>query len=131
MARVVKPGGTVIITVANLDCLGFRLGRTFFVRFRKMLRREESIYEKIWQTPFDHTFRFDYKTLNKMVKQHMKVDESIGISLFFASPWWGSILSKLPRPHFQRDVENPGRGRPPHSVTQRRGGAQVQLEDRR
>jgi ubiquinone/menaquinone biosynthesis C-methylase UbiE len=98
MARVVKPGGTVIITVANLDCLGFRLGRTFFVRFRKLLRREESIYEKIWQTPFDHTFRFDYKTLNKMVKQHMKVDESIGISLFFASPWWGSILSKLPRP---------------------------------
>ena len=98
MARVVKPGGTVIITVANLDCLGFRLGRTFFVRFRKLLRREESIYEKIWQTPFDHTFRFDYKTLNKMVRQHMKVDESIGISLFFASPWWGSILSKLPRP---------------------------------
>jgi len=98
MARVVKPGGTVIITVANLDCLGFRLGRTFFVRFRKMLRREESIYEKIWQTPFDHTFRFDYKTLNKMVKQHMKVDESIGVSLFFASPWWGSILSRLPRP---------------------------------
>jgi ubiquinone/menaquinone biosynthesis C-methylase UbiE len=98
MARVVKPGGTVIITVANLDCLGFRLGRTFFVRFRKLLRREESIYEKIWQTPFDHTFRFDYKTLNKMVRRHMKVDESIGISLFFASPWWGSILSKLPRP---------------------------------
>jgi ubiquinone/menaquinone biosynthesis C-methylase UbiE len=98
MARVVKPGGTVIITVANLDCLGFRLGRTFFVRFRKLLRREESIYEKIWQTPFDHTFRFDYKTLNKMVRQHMKVDESIGISLFFASPWWGSVLSKLPRP---------------------------------
>jgi ubiquinone/menaquinone biosynthesis C-methylase UbiE len=98
MARVVKPGGTVIITVANLDCLGFRLGRTFFVRFRKLLRREESIYEKIWQTPFDHTFRFDYKTLNKMVRQHMKVDESIGISLFFASPWWGSILSRLPRP---------------------------------
>jgi len=98
MARVVKPGGTVIITVANLDCLGFRLGRTFFVRFRKLLRREQSIYEKIWQTPFDHTFRFDYKTLNKMVRQHMKVDESIGISLFFASPWWGSILSKLPRP---------------------------------
>jgi len=101
MARVVKPGGTVIITVANLDCLGFRLGRTFFVRFRKLLRREESIYEKIWQTPFDHTFRFDYKTLNKMVKQHMKVDESIGVSLFFASPWWGSILSKLPRPIYR------------------------------
>lgn len=97
MARVVKPGGAVIITVANLDSLGFRLGRTFFVRFRKMLRREESIYEKIWQTPFDHTYRFDYKTLNKMVKQHMKVDDSIGVSLFFASPWWGSILSKLPR----------------------------------
>jgi ubiquinone/menaquinone biosynthesis C-methylase UbiE len=101
MARVVKPGGAVIITVANLDSLGFRLGRTFFVRFRKMLRREESIYERIWQTPFDHTYRFDYKTLNKMVKQHMKVDDSIGVSLFFASPWWGSILSKLPRPIYR------------------------------
>ena len=98
MARVVKPGGAVIITVANLDSLGFRLGRTFFVRFRKMLRRQESIYEKIWKTPFDHTFRFDYKTLNKMVKRHMKIDESIGVSLLFASPWWGAILGKLPRP---------------------------------
>lgn len=98
MARVVKPGGAVIITVANLDALGFRLGRTFFVRFRKLLGREESIYEKIWQTPFDHTYRFDYKTLNRMVKQHMHVDESIGVSLFFASPWWGAMLSKLPRP---------------------------------
>ncbi len=97
MARVVKPGGTVVITVANLDSLGFRLGRTFFVRFRKLLHREESIYEKIWQTPFDHTYRFDYKSLNNMVKRHMKVDKCIGVSLFFASPWWGSILSRLPK----------------------------------
>lgn len=97
MARVVKFGGAVIITVANLDSLGFRLGRTFFVRFRKLLGREESIYEKIWQTPFDHTYRFDYKTLNRMVRQHMRVDESIGVSLFFASPWWGAMLSRLPR----------------------------------
>ena len=98
MARVVKPGGVVVITVANLDCLGFRMGRTLFVRFRKLLRREESIYEKIWQTPFDHTFRFDYRTLNRMVKRHMKVNEAIGVSLFFASPWWGKMLSRLPRP---------------------------------
>ena len=98
MARVVKPGGAVVITVANLDCLGFRLGRTFFVRFRKLLRRRESIYERIWQTPFDHTFRFDYKSLNSMVRRHMVVDEAIGVSLFFASPWWGKVLSKLPRP---------------------------------
>jgi len=101
MARVVKPGGVVIITVANLDCLGFRLGRTFFVRLRKLLRRKESIYERIWQTPFDHTFRFDYRTLNQMVKRHMKVDEAIGVSLFFASPWWGSMLSHLPRPVYR------------------------------
>ncbi len=101
MARVVKPGGSVVITVANLDCLGFRLGRTFFVRFRKLLRRKESIYEKIWQTPFDHTFRFDYRTLNQMVKRHMKVDQAIGVSLFFASPWWGSTLSRMPRPVYR------------------------------
>jgi SAM-dependent methyltransferase len=97
MARVVKPTGTVIITVANLDSLSFRIGRTFFVRFRKLLRREESIYEKIWQTPFDHTYRFDYKSVKKMVERHMNVDQSIGVSLFFASPWWGMMLAKLPR----------------------------------
>ena len=97
MARVVKPTGTVIITVANLDSLGFRIGRTFFVRFRKLLRREESIYEKIWQTPFDHTYRFGYKSVKKMVERHMNVDQSIGVSLFFASPWWGMMLAKLPR----------------------------------
>jgi SAM-dependent methyltransferase len=98
MARVVKPGGKVVITVANLDSLGFRMGRTFFVRFRKLLRREESIFERIWQTPFDHTERFDYRSLKSMVGRHMKVDRCIGVSLFFASPWWGMTLAKLPKP---------------------------------
>lgn len=97
MARVVKPEGKVIITVANLDSFSCRLGRTVFVRIRKLLRREESIYEKMWETPFDHTYRFDYDSLRRLVEPHLEVEECHGVSLLFGFPWWGLVLNKMPR----------------------------------
>jgi SAM-dependent methyltransferase len=97
MARVVKPEGKVIITVANLDSFSCRLGRTVFVRIRKLLRREESIYEKMWETPFDHTYRFDYDSLRRLVEPHLEVEECHGVSLLFGFPWWGLVLNKMPQ----------------------------------
>jgi SAM-dependent methyltransferase len=98
MARVVKPEGKVVITVANLESFSCRLGRAIFIRIRKVLRREESIYEKMWEIPFDHTYRFDYVSLRRLVEPHLEVEESYGVSLLFGFPWWGMVLNRMPRP---------------------------------
>ena len=97
MARVLRDDGKAVIAVANLESLSCRLGRTFFVRMRKALRRKQSIYEKIWETPIDHTYRFDYKSIGELVSPYLEVDRCVGVSLLFASPWWGMVLSKMPR----------------------------------
>ncbi len=97
MARVLKPQGKAIITVANLDSFSCRLGRAIFIRIRKVLRREESIYEKMWETPFDHTYRFDYDSLRHLVEPYLEVEQCYGVSLFFGFPWWGMVLDKMPR----------------------------------
>jgi len=96
MARVLRPSGKAVIAVVNLESLSCRLGRTVFVRIRKMLRREESIYEKMWETPIDHTYRFDHKSIRSLVSVHMEIDRCVGISLLFGCPWWGMLLNKLP-----------------------------------
>lgn len=97
MARVLKPDGRAVIGVANLESLSCRLGRSTFVRIRKILRRQESIYEKMWETPFDHTYRFDYKSIRELVEPHMEIERCVGVSLLFGLPWWGMILNRLPR----------------------------------
>jgi len=97
MARVLRSDGKAVIAVVNLESLSCRLGRTIFVRLRKMLRREESIYEKMWQTPIDHTYRFDHRTIRSLASEYMEVDRCVGISLLFGCPWWGMILSKMPQ----------------------------------
>ncbi len=97
MARVLRPNGKAVIAVANLQSLSCRLGRTIFVRLRKVLRREESIYEKMWETPIDHTYRFDYKSIRVLVDSHLEVDRCVGVSLLFGFPWWGMVLNRMPR----------------------------------
>ena len=96
IARVLKPQGTAIITIANFESLGFRLGRQLF-RLISILDRNGSDDKRVWHVPYDHVYRFDYKFLRKLVEPHLEVNRAIGISLLFGFPWWGSLLARLPQ----------------------------------
>lgn len=96
MARVLKPQGEAIIVVANFESLGFRLGK-FLLTLRKRLpggNKEHN--EKLWQIPPDHSYKFDYPFLRRLVEPHLKVDRSTGVSLLFGLPRWSSLLARLP-----------------------------------
>jgi len=95
MARVLKPQGKAIIAIANFESLGFRLGRRVFALERSLLRRKVE-RQNIWQIPADHTLKFDYAVLKRLVKPHLKIEHSIGISLLCGLPGWSSLLDKLP-----------------------------------
>jgi len=95
IARVLKPRGEMIISIANFDSLGFRLGKKLYP-VTKFLSPSLAEERKPWELPPDHKYKFDYPFLNSLVKHHFEIKKTKGISLFFGLPLWGSFLSKLP-----------------------------------
>jgi ubiquinone/menaquinone biosynthesis C-methylase UbiE len=95
IARVLRPGGEMIISIANFDSLGFRLGKKLYP-LTKLLSPSLAKERKPWEPPPDHTYKFDYPFLSSLVKQHFEIKKTKGISLLFGLPLWGSFLSRLP-----------------------------------
>ena len=97
IARVLKPDGEMIVSIANFDNLGFRWGKKLYP-VTKFLSPSLAKERKPWELPSDHTYKFDYPLLSSVVKQHFEIKKTKGISLLFGLPLWGSFLSRLPRP---------------------------------
>ena len=95
IARVLKPQGEMIVSIANFNSLGFRLAKKLYpvTRFLSPSLAKE---RKLWELPLDHKHEFDYPFLSNLVKQHFEIKQAKGISLFFGLPLWGSLLSRLP-----------------------------------
>ena len=95
IARVLKPGGEMIISIANFDSLGFRIGKKLYP-VTKLLSPSLDKERKPWEPPPDHTYKFDYPLLSDLVKNCFQIKKTKGISLLFGLPLWGSFLSRLP-----------------------------------
>lgn len=95
MGGVLRPGGHVIIAIANFDSLGFKLGK-LVCRLKKWVGLGEVRGRMPWDIPDDHTFRFTHSNLRAMAGEHLLVEHVTGVSLFFGLPYWGSILARLP-----------------------------------
>jgi len=96
MARVLKPQGKAIIVIANFESLGFKIQRYLF-RIRCILPWGRTEEAQVWQVPADHTYKFDYPFSKRLLSPHFKIEQSIGISLFFGCPGWGRLLARLPK----------------------------------
>ena len=95
IARVLKPQGEMIVSIANFNSLGFRLGKRLYP-LTKLLSPSLARNRKPWELPLDHTYKFDYRLLASLVKRHFEIKTTKGISLLFGLPLWGSLLSRLP-----------------------------------
>ena len=95
IARVLKPRGEMIISIANFNSLGFRVGKQLYP-VTKFLSPSLAKDRKPWELPLDHKCKFDYPILGSLVKRHFEIKTTKGISLFFGLPLWGSFLSRLP-----------------------------------
>jgi ubiquinone/menaquinone biosynthesis C-methylase UbiE len=95
IARVLKPQGEMIVSIANFNSLGFRLGKRLYP-VTKFLSPSLAKERKPWELPLDHTYKFDYPLLGSLVKRHFEIKTTKGISLFFGLPLWGSVLARLP-----------------------------------
>jgi ubiquinone/menaquinone biosynthesis C-methylase UbiE len=95
IARVLKPQGELVISIANFNSLGFRLAKGLYP-VTKFLSPSLAKERKPWELPLDHRYKFDYPLLGSLVKQRFEIKTTEGISLFFGLPLWGSFLSRVP-----------------------------------
>ena len=95
MSQMVKPDGEVIIAIANFESLGFKLGKVVCYLIEKFSRTKIE-GKMVWDTPDDHTYRFEYSNLKSMAKTHLHIKQITGVSLLFGLPWWGAFLAKCP-----------------------------------
>jgi len=63
----------------------------------KLLPRKGPSERQAWETPPDHTYRFDYPLIRQVVSSHLEIEEASGISLLWGAPLWDRILSIMPR----------------------------------
>lgn len=96
IAAVLKPEGKAIIAIANFESLGFKAGRIVWW-FREKLGFNSPQDRMPWELPEDHTYKFDYSFLRRLLNNHLEVEKASGVSLLFGLPWWGLFLAKCPR----------------------------------
>jgi SAM-dependent methyltransferase len=92
MARVTRPTGRVVVSVANFNSLGCRI-----LRLKDRVRGERlGSDRKHYHVPPDHFTRFDLALISSQFARHAHVDEVIGVSLFWGLRGWARLILRLP-----------------------------------
>jgi ubiquinone/menaquinone biosynthesis C-methylase UbiE len=96
MARLLKPDGRLVIGVVNYGSLNIRLSRVVYWAARKV-RYIPPGQHMFWDTPVphEHTFECTYPILLRLGSQWLDLDYAYGVSIGWAFPMWGTLLSKL------------------------------------
>lgn len=94
MARITKPGGKVIIAIANFESLTCIIGRNVWGRGKKALGKDTGEHP-FWEPPDDHNFKFDVPVLKNLMGKHCRVEKVLGLSMLWGLPKWGATLRKV------------------------------------
>jgi len=106
MSRITKQDGSVIISIANFESLGFKLAKIYH-RAKKFIHiAKDDDKRKAWEIPPDHIYKFDHPFLKHLIAPHLKIEQSKGVSLMVGTPKWGPFLHLLPR-SISRGILNP------------------------
>jgi SAM-dependent methyltransferase len=96
-ARVLAPGGRLIVALANYESLACRLGRAAH-RLSGRLGLPSPRARAYWRIPEDHTFRGSYGFLTSMGDGRLELTRVYGVSLLQAVGAWRTLLHTLPLP---------------------------------
>lgn len=94
MARVCKPTGRVIISVANFESLSCRVARGLD-RLHRRFAKTPRAGRAFWEMPPDHNFRFEPRFLRQCLEPHCRLESLLGVSLLWGFPRWGQWLEQL------------------------------------
>ena len=96
MARVAKPGGRVVLAVANFDSLACRAARAGD-RFREgALGRAARRGRRHYDVPADHFTRYELPLLRKHCARFVEIERVTGLSLAWGLPSWTRFVQAAP-----------------------------------
>ena len=93
LARIVRPGGRVVLAVASFDSLSCALQRAL-----ARLERAPRPGRRSWHVPSDHFTRYDPELLREQVGAHLRIESWTGVSLLWGVSPWIRLLGRLPGP---------------------------------
>jgi ubiquinone/menaquinone biosynthesis C-methylase UbiE len=97
MARVLQPGGRLVLSFVNYASLSARLSRLWY-RIDRVRAPEEAAALRFWDSPVphEHTFEGTYRNMLALCGQYLELERVIGTSMLFGVPGWGAFLRRLP-----------------------------------
>ncbi|MDD9873869.1 MAG: methyltransferase domain-containing protein [Deltaproteobacteria bacterium] len=98
MARVVKPGGRVVLAIANFESLACRLARAADGWREGFLRRPPRRGRRPYDVPADHFTRFDFDLMREQAGRHLEALSFLGISLAWGLATWSRAAAAMPAP---------------------------------
>ena len=96
MARVTRPGGRVVLTIANYDSFTCRAARAVDDTRELGLGRPMRRGRRHYDVPNDHFTRYDLALMREQLGAHVEVDHVEGLSLAWGLPIWTRTVGHLP-----------------------------------
>lgn len=96
-ARVLRPGGRIIIALANYESLSCKLGR-WLARVKRALRRPPPPGRPYWEPPEDHNVKGTPAFVRGLGGDALELERCFGVSLLWLFSRWGPFLDALPLP---------------------------------
>lgn len=96
MARVTRPGGRVVLAIANFESIGIRLARTLDELAEGPLGRAVRPGRRMYDVPTDHFTRYDLGLMRAQAERALVLEEVVGISIGWGFPGWSGLLGRLP-----------------------------------
>lgn len=116
-ARVIKPGGRIVIGLANFESVSCRLGRARD-RLKRRMRRPLPPWRKYYEIPEDHNVKGDLPYVRALGGDALVLDRCFGISLLWLFATYSDLLDRLPERWARRvwhGLDRVARERPRHA----------------
>jgi SAM-dependent methyltransferase len=98
-ARLLAPGGQLIIALQNFDSASCRISRALY-RLRGVLRMNRAdpsgAARPYWQIPHNHTFKGNARVMRRLGERHLQLARMYGVSMFWLLPMWRRVLRMMP-----------------------------------
>jgi SAM-dependent methyltransferase len=96
-ARVLKPGGRLVVALANYESLSCRVGLAVHNTMGSVGVVTPPKF-RFWGIPEDHTFKGSYGFLKKLARGRLRLVKMRGASMFLFLPAWRGLLEMLSFP---------------------------------
>jgi len=96
MARVVRPGGRVVLAIANFDSLACRASRAWDDFHERHLGRPARRGRRGYDVPSDHFTRYELELMREQAARYVDLDVVAGVSVGWGLPAWTRVTDRLP-----------------------------------